>query len=292
MSTLISSVTVEKGPSAAADGAGAIGGVVRMNTIGVKDILLPDESYGVRLRGGFNSNSSSPPSTDTRGGIANGAFAPGQAVIQSYDRGMDRPGFAEATGFSGSIAAAFRSEYIDLVAAYARRKNGNYHAGEHGGGAPVPKVYEDCRRATERGCSHYAPGYTAVQPDGLGSFRHGEEVLNTSQDNQSWLLKSTIRLPHDQKLDLAYGYYHSEYGEIMPSQIGYSGSPYQASLRRAMLKTLTSRYNWNPAANDLVDLNVGYWMTDSVQEDSLQFYGWQPDNGRDDVLNKRWGVNM
>lgn len=289
---LISSVTVEKGPSAAADGVGAIGGVVRMSTIGVKDVLLPDENYGVRLKGGFNTNSSSPPSTDTRGGIANGVFAPGETVMQTYDRGMDRPGFAEATGFSGSIAAAFRSEHIDLLAAYARRKNGNYHAGGRGGGAPVPKVYEDCRVVSGERCLSQAPGYNYVSPDGLGSFRHKEEVLNTSQDNQSWLLKSTIRLAHDQKLDLGYAYYHSEYGEIMPSQIGYSGSPYQASLRRAMLNTWTSRYNWNPAANDLVDLNVGYWMTDSVQEDSLQFYGWQPDNGRDDVLNKRWGVNI
>ena len=61
----IGSMSIEKGPSAGMDANGAIGGVVRMSTIGANDILLPEKNIGIRIKGGFNSNSSSVPALGT-----------------------------------------------------------------------------------------------------------------------------------------------------------------------------------------------------------------------------------
>ncbi|WP_216073744.1 TonB-dependent receptor plug domain-containing protein, partial [Acinetobacter baumannii] len=38
---LIGEVTIEKGPSASADGVGATGGLVRVETVGAKDLIAP-----------------------------------------------------------------------------------------------------------------------------------------------------------------------------------------------------------------------------------------------------------
>lgn len=291
----IGGVMIEKGPSSAADGAGVIGGIVRMNTITVDDILLPEKSFGIRVKGGFNSNSSSVPPIDTLGGLAGDGTYPNSSVPTSFGgpNGMDRPAFLEPTGGNGSIAAGYRSEYVDLVAAYARRKNGNYHAGTRGD-VPEPKFYTDCAAVSNDSCFRPQPGQTTVEIEGLNHYRAGEEVLNTSQDNESILLKGTIRLPNDQEIDLSYMRYESEYGEIMPSQILWQGGSYQAILNSVTMNTYTAKYKWDPADNELVDLKAGLWMTDADLRIPYQWYGWGNDPSLTNYYgtkNRRWGIN-
>lgn len=119
---LIGEVSIEKGASSGADATGAIGGIVRMRTITVDDILIPGKKFGVRLRGGFNSNSTSVPPVFTQGGMLGGRFREGTTPDVRDGGNMDRPGLLDPTGGNGSVAGAFTSENIDLVAAYARRK--------------------------------------------------------------------------------------------------------------------------------------------------------------------------
>ncbi len=300
---LIGSVSIEKGPSSAADGAGVIGGIVRMNTITVDDILLPDRTFGVRLKGGFNTNSSSIPPVGTWGGLSGAGNYPNDSVPSSFGGpdGMDRPGFLEPTGGSGSIAAGYRSEYVDLVAAYARRKNGNYHAGTRGDAIPEPEIGPQYGWIVVNGERVWGPldDRSTVTFPGLARYRAGEEVLNTSQDNTSILLKGTIRLPHDQQIDLGFMRYESTYGEIMPSQVLWNpgGGAYQAWLNSIELDTYTAKYRWDPADNDLIKLNVGLWMVDSNLILPYQWYftdqtpppelaNWFGSKGR------RWGVNI
>ncbi|MBB6012378.1 hemoglobin/transferrin/lactoferrin receptor protein [Aquamicrobium lusatiense] len=292
----IGSAMVEKGPSSAADGAGVVGGIVRMNTIGVDDILLPGKSFGVRFKGGFNSNSSSVPPIDTVGGLRGAGTYPNNALPSSFGgpEGMDRPGFLEPTGGSGSVAAGFRSEYIDLVAAYARRKNGNYHAGTRGDGIPSPVIKPaEIWNGTE--WVNESPTHSAMTFEGLNRYRAGEEVLNTSQDNKSVLLKGTIRLPYDQQIDLGYMRYESDYGEMMPSQVARGDGAYQALLNSVTMDTYTAKYKWNPSDSDLINLKTGLWMTDVDMTVPNQAYG----RGNDatyvnygDTANKRWGFNV
>ncbi|MDR6100973.1 hemoglobin/transferrin/lactoferrin receptor protein [Agrobacterium larrymoorei] len=298
----IGSVMVEKGPNSSADGAGVIGGVVRMNTITPDDILLPDKSFGVRFKGGFNSNSSSIPPLYTTGGLYGQQAYPSASLPGSFggSDGMDRPGFLEPTGGNGSVAAAYRSENLDIVAGFARRQNGNYHAGTKGD-VPSPVLFPDCGRVTEQlTCSLPRPGWTAVGFSGLNRFRAGEEVLNTSQSNTSTLLKTTVRLPYDQKIDLGYIHYESRYGEIMPSQIVYSGDygAYQATLSQVEMDTYTAKYGWNPEDSDLVNVKLSAWMTNADLTTPMQWYwpavGTPADPTFDNyygAANRRWGIN-
>ncbi|QYM72445.1 TonB-dependent receptor [Pseudochrobactrum sp. Wa41.01b-1] len=217
----IGGMAIEKGPSNGADATGATGGVVRISTIKAEDILLPGETFGARLKGGFFSNSSGVPALGTPVGQGS-----------NNDTGLDRPGAFVPTSGNGSVAIAKTSENFDIVAAYARRKTGNYHAG--------------------------TDGYDAD----LSKFRPGEEVLNTSTDNTSWMLKGNFRWDDGHSLELGYTKYLSEYGEIMPTQLSlFGGVPYQGFLNKIDLDTYTGRYGWKPDDNDLFDVRLDTFLT-------------------------------
>ena len=254
---LVGSVTIEKGPSAAADGVGATGGVVRANTVGADDLVAEDGKFGIRFKAGLQGNNVDPPAVGTLG-TGNG----------SAER-LDRPGLLDLNGYNFSIAAAHRFESFDLVAAYARRKTGNYFGGEHG------KVQSGSRR-----------------------YQHGEEVLSSSQDNMSILLRSVIRPSEDIALDLSYMRYESDFGEMMPSQIIRFGGALQAPLSRTHVNTYTGRLRWDPADNDYLDLHLDSWATDNFTSIET-LYRYTLPNGtvlNDDAAfqsqSNRWGLRL
>ena len=117
---------------------------------------------------------------------------------------MNRPSLFNPTGGAGSIAIAAETEYVDIVAAYSKRNNGNYYAGKGDDAARLGELY-----------NQYGRPY--IGNVGLSDYREREEVLNTSTNNKSWLLKTTIKFSDEQKLELAYNRYLSEYGEVMPT---------------------------------------------------------------------------
>jgi hemoglobin/transferrin/lactoferrin receptor protein len=250
----ISSVSIEKGISSAADATGATGGVVRASTIGVHDILLPGRSYGFRLKGGFTTNSSSPPAVATEGGWKGPTLMYGSPPTlppedeQFMSAGMRRPALLKPTGGSGSIAFAATTEYIDFVAGYVRRKSGNFHAGGRGGTA-AHLVIEERRQAN----ALYAVN------GGLSAYRIDEEVLNTSTDNKSWMLKATLKPSPEHALELGFRQYKSAYGTAFGTRL--AAVPYQNPLSDITLDTYTARYKWKPEGNDLVDLKVDAFQT-------------------------------
>lgn len=277
----IGSVSIEKGPSAGADATGATGGVVRMSTIRVGDIILPGQTFGVRVKGAFNGNSSSVPAFGTLGGyIGNNN---GQAVYAPG--GMNRPGFLEPTGWAGSVAVGLTTAHVDLVAAYARRKNGNYHAGGNG---------DD---AAQAGVQTTAFGGTRIANVGLSPWRTGEEVLNTSTDNVSWLVKANIKLD-DHSLELGWNRYDSQYGEIFPTILTNTGYPFQGHLNSILVDTYTARYHWKPDS-DLIDLKVDAFKADvdlrinSVQLNYVPSTGAsRPTNNNFVTASERLGVTL
>ncbi|MEC8295167.1 MAG: TonB-dependent receptor [Pseudomonadota bacterium] len=223
---LIGSMSIEKGPSAAADGAGATGGVVRVSTLRPDDIIPEGETRGVRLKLGLTSNTRTPPE-DYTVGAGNG----------DPER-FDRPGpLSFGDSKNGSIAIAQKFGDFEVLAAYARRQTGNYFAGENGDG-----------------------------PDnnGLNRFGLGEEVLNTSQDNTSVLLRGIYNWGDGQSIDLSYSSYGSDFGELMPSQIIRSGMGWQSPLSRVDVDTVTAQYRWSPADNPLIDLKADVYFTDNL----------------------------
>jgi len=220
---LISSITVEKGPSTGPNG-GAIAGVVNMRTLMADDVLLPGRNIGIRLRGTLMSNVTDdvPP-----------------AGNHPFD--FDRPALFDFAGRTGSIAVAARTDTIEVVAAATQREHGNYFAGRNGAenyGATATQVY-----------SRSVPG---------------AEVLNTSQDSRSQLLKATVRPRDGHSFEAGYLRSENDYGWIYP--ISANGLA-QGPLNWMQSDRMWGRYNWNPADNDLVNFHANVWKAQLEKTD-------------------------
>lgn len=275
---LIGGITIDKGPTMADGGAGATGGLVSMRTINADDIVKAGETFGIRIRGqAIGNNSGSAPAPGTPAGYHLGNIGddgvyridcarpdicsqqhPNQprsyAMPRRFapDEGMDRPAWYRPKSWAGSIAIAQRFESMDLVAAVAKRNQGNYYAGKHG---PTPYMdFSDQRKL---------PFYTEVRPrrEGATRFRGEERIVNSNYESESALLKTRLYLPNDQELELSYLRYKSAYGELMPSQLMWFGSVRQTDNSHVTANTYTARYEWNPADNDWVDLRASLWHT-------------------------------
>lgn len=278
---MIGGVEIVKGPSSGVYGVGATGGVAVMRTLNADDIIKDGQNYGFRVRGSMIGNTSTPPAEGTRGGLdqysksyltgCSWACTP-QTVpdeVLNYDvsqlgapHGMDRPGFLKPTSGAGSVAFASRWENLEVVAGYTRRKTGNYHAGKHGD--TPDKIISTTRKDSWSG----GPGqpdiyneWTDVTVGGLNRYRAGEEVLNTSQDNTSYMLKSKLMLDDGHSLNLGYMKYKSDFGELMPSMIIRFDGAEQAPLSHVSVDTYTARYNWKPDDNELINLTANLWHT-------------------------------
>lgn len=303
---MIGGVTIEKGPSAGVYGVGATGGVAIMRTITADDIISEGKNWGVRVRGGFSTNTSSPPAAGTTGGIY-GFESQSYRTACSYrctvqtlpnpepsvatygaPTGMDRPGGLLPTGGNGSVAYAHRWDNFEIVGAYARRKMGNYHAGTRG---DVPDIEKSVNR-------YYLSGdrwveNTVYSLGGLNRYRAGEEVLNTSQDNTSYLAKGKLKLDGGHELELGYMRYESEFGELMPSIILRGDGVVQAPLSNVSVDTYTARYKWDPEENDLINLKANLWhtYTDTQILTPYEFFDIDMSQGYWDIA-KRTGVDI
>ncbi|QBC42633.1 TonB-dependent receptor [Iodobacter fluviatilis] len=225
---LISEINIAKGPSMGAEGAGAIGGLVSMQTLRSEDILKPGERSGFRVRTGLQNNSKQAP-TD----------------FETTPRANRNNILDPRSGFL-SLAYATKQDDFDVVAAISHRSIGNYFAGKNG--------FSSYQNIDENG-----------DDNGITQFYHaGDEVLNTSNTTDSALLKTTINLSDDQALELSYRYFKSTYGEIMPSQIlrNSTGIIKQWKPSEVSTDAWTARYKYQPADNALISLKANLWYTD------------------------------
>ncbi|WP_052717432.1 TonB-dependent receptor [Chromobacterium vaccinii] len=229
---LIGGVTVDKGPVLSAQGAGAIGGLVKMDTLKAEDILLPGERRGVRLRGGLQSNSAAPP-------------AELSATPRQHSPALDgRAGH-------GSVAAALREDRYELVGAFAYRDIGNYFSGKHGHERYVVK-------------NDWMSSGTQEDVGVTRIFKPGEEVLNTANRSRSLLLKGTLKPDAERSLELGFRRYDSDYGEIMTSQIVRNDGDSIPQWPRSQVRVdaYTARFKWQPDDNPLLKLQANLWHTD------------------------------
>lgn len=303
---MIGGVMIEKGPTTGVYGVGATGGLAVMRTLEADDIITGDKSWGVRVRGSVMSNTSSPPPEGTTGGIygysdksyrtdcswaCNPVVAPETLPnINDYmsPTGMDRPAFLEPTSGSGSVAFAARWENAEIVAAYTRRKTGNYYSGTHRDVPEIERIVE--RVPTTRG--RWVEN-TVFRLTGLNRYRGGEEVLNTSQDNTSYLLKGKMTFEGGHSLKLGYMRYNSHFGELMPSVIVRGEGVVQAPLSEVTVNTFTSRYEWNPDNTDLINLTANLWHTNTETQilTPYEFFGIDMSDGYWDIA-KRTGFDL
>lgn len=296
---LIAGIDITKGPTVTADSTGAVGGMVSMRTIGANDIIKDGRDWGVRVRGSAFGNSSEPPPPGTVAGM-NGTgrtyrvdCVPGaQSLCQGAyqlpaqfgsDEGMSRPDTFDLRSWAGSIAVAKRFDWFDLAAAYTQRNQGNYYSGKHG---PTPEVDLNYRPLP------FFTEVTAVR-DGIARFRGGERIVNSNNDSNSILLKSSIYLPADQSWELSYLRYDSEYGELMPSQLIWLDQIKQTESSEVTAHTYTSRYRYDPASDAIkVSFNLWHTHTNSLNrafsEDLIDLFASEPTPERYD----RWGGDL
>ncbi|BCJ90623.1 hypothetical protein IZ6_13580 [Terrihabitans soli] len=248
----IGGVDITKGPSFGAGGAGAIGGTVAMRTVNADDILLDGKSIGAKVRAGFGTNTTEPEfgrRQQMEGGP--GAYA-------SWD--IERPDWFEPTSGFGSAIVAGKSENAELVAGWSHRASGNYHAGENGDSVAKATGATTVINGTTYPNSYSAPGLTP--------FLGGEEVLNTSQDTTSILLKGTVRGGDGHALEIGFNHSDSEFGENYPAgltSVG-GGTPIrQGILSESDLKSYTARYRWDPSDTDAVDVRWNAFHTSLVE---------------------------
>ncbi|MCF5248593.1 TonB-dependent receptor plug domain-containing protein, partial [Pseudomonas sp. PA-5-4B] len=208
---LISDITIDKGPSLTSS---AIGGTVKMRTLGVGDILKDGQNIGLRLKGDVWNNGVAPASRDPHSKTQDLYAEPHQS----------RGGLFGSQAEAGSAAFAYTHEFFDVVAAYAKRNQGNYFAGKKG---------QDRYRTYNR----WGDEDTSVAT----TYNAGEEVLNSSAKTESFLLKTTLRPADGHTFDLGYRRYDGRIGEIMPSDIFRfgTGGIYQYPLGHTRIDTYT-----------------------------------------------------
>jgi hemoglobin/transferrin/lactoferrin receptor protein len=296
---LIGTIRISKGPVITEQGTGATGGLVSVNTLRAEDIIEGDDLVGARFRASGMSNNSPEPAAGTYAGyyLPRNAYR-SECRFPTYctkkhlmpdgfapDDGMDRPSLLDFGGYASSLALAKRFDWGDIVAAYAKRKQGNYYAGTKGS-PPSIIIGESDKLAwyTE----------TPVSMTGVSRFRAGERIPNTNFSSQSLLLKSRLYLPQDHSLEFSYIRYDSAYGEMMPSQIKSFGQARQWLDSEVLNQTYTARYRWQPMAYDWADFKVNLWHTDAVTDLNT------PGVGSVDVANNtartdnylRWGADI
>ncbi|MFD1330638.1 TonB-dependent receptor domain-containing protein [Methylopila musalis] len=247
----IAGIDIHKGADVASRGAA---GTVAMRTLSANDIVKEGDTWGVRAKTGFGTNTSKPNDGAT-GGYAWPTSRLDSPVASSD--GLDRPSVLKPSSGSASFVAAVKEENWDVLAGYAYRKQGNYHAGKkNANGAAVDPTAVAINNPD-------GTSYTEWRNAGYTNYRPGEEVLNTSLETQSFLIKGNMRFTDDHSLQYTYNNFRSEGGYMLPI-FGATTRPEQnryGSTTGTKLDTGTLRYRWNPADNDLIDLKVGGWMT-------------------------------
>lgn len=299
---LLAGIDITKGSDAASSG---IAGTVAMRTIDARDIVKPGNTFGFRAKGGLGGNTATPQSGSKAGyAIRNNIGwddpTSGYPTVTPSSTGMDRPDFLEPTQRSGSVVGAVKSDYVDLLAAFTRRKQGNYFAGTHGNAAepvstgPQPFCYPD------GSCPFIYRDY--IVNGGLTNYRAGEEVLNTQLDSKSWLLKGTLHLSESQSLKLIHNGYRSEAGDQIASAFAtnMNQSTQQAQTTGINLDSDTLQYRWNPTGDPLINLKANLWRTQLEQRNPIRIKNWSstpasyglPNDFRVGSNTEMWGADV
>lgn len=252
---LIGGIQVIKGPGLVRDVHSGIGGALVIKTIDVDDIVAAGERFGGELKIEGSSNAVAPrlPRLHTGEDYRTVSGFPQGSPASPYD---DRTLVVPVKSRSGNnpfdgedqawrLALGYRGDTVDLMAAYAWRKRGNYFSGSKG------SAYydQDPREQYEYQGIDYITTLARY-------FKPGDEVPNTSSEQESWLLKGTWQINDDQQLKATWRRTLSHYGEIMPSRI-LSAPDYgriQWPLSRVASDAWNLEYRFQPAGSRWLDL--------------------------------------
>lgn len=268
---LISSIDVEKSASLTGDVKTSVGGGIAIKTIGIDDVVAPGEEFGMSLKMDTSTNSKTPriPNLDYGDDYRNHP-----EVIKDWSywdtssnvtpASKDGARFFNLKDSSGRLAVGTRQERFDLMAAYSHRRQGNYFSGK-GGAHRYREPFALNSQFVDTGRAVADP----YLPFAANVFAPGKEVTNTSSDMESWLAKANFFLTDSQTLNLTYRRSSTEYGEIMPSRLGYQDlidthTQPQWPLAHFTVSAYSAEYAWKPEDNPWVNFNAQLWTTHAV----------------------------
>lgn len=278
---IISSVYVEKGPSFNREVKSGIGGSVALKTLEADDIVPKGQKYGVEIKAEASNNSIKPRKATYAENVDYRTLENPLNVMGGYWRfyadDSDRltPRFGGKHKFSEDkayrIAAATKQDNFDAILTYAYRNKGNYFSGKKGAhryGFYSIDNAENLRRLQEQGIKELSPEAPII---GL-FYTPGGEVANTSLETESWLDKTTFRLPNNQSIKFGLRHTHSTFGEVMPSRIlsggGFQGDNVDSQNKIAewplawvKQRAYNIDYSWKPEGSRWIDLNASLWAT-------------------------------
>ena len=244
---LIGGIDISKGPGTGPYGAGSTSGVVNVRLLEADDLVSPGSTYGFRIRGGIGGNRIAPTCDEGSKNVECSLRPPGtDPGLRSGGNGI----FTDDNWF-GSLAAAHRSDHFEFVAAYSRREEGNYFAGENGD--ETFEVRGSRGRMVEQRFS---------------VFERGQEISNTSEETQSTLFKGTFRFGDGHSVQAGLNWYESQFGMAYPTSL-VSLAPNQTTLNDVQSNRLWLRYNWD-SGNDLIDLQANVWSTHIEEQGELR----------------------
>ncbi len=276
---LVSSIAVEKGPSLTPGVKSGIGGAVTIRTLEVDDVVRAGERWGMEIKSDTATNSIAPRDNASRlFGMdyrdIPGAYNGGNSMViepngenSTVIKGKKGPGGSEFNleDRAFRVAAGFRGDWLEVMAAYSDRRQGNYASGTQGADGYYKEDWLDGVSVSSP-ASRYS-GYMA------NLFKPGYEVTNTSSDMRSTLLKATVKLPAQQTLRMNLMRNRLEFGESVPMQTlsqvvapardRDDGESYQVQgpPSKVQQDTYGLTYTWKPEDLPWVDLSAGVWMT-------------------------------
>ena len=275
---LVSNVQIYKGAGAVRDVNTGIGGAMVVNTLSVDDVIKPGEDFGIELKveGSSNAVKERIPTLHTGEdyrdveGYPNNNGVDDETLIVEPDGDSGGINVLSGEDYAYRLAVAKKTERVDILAGYAYRKRGNYYAGNNNKGYyNTPSEFADKDYITSM-ASFWKPGY---------------EVLNTSNQMESWLFKSTFHLSDTQQLEFGYRYSDSIYGEIMPSRIDrLQRGTVQWPLSQVDAKAYNLKYTLKPQDNPWLDMHINVWRTDTesntyTRGGSPNFVSYNPNTG-------------
>ncbi|MGP2836346.1 TonB-dependent receptor domain-containing protein, partial [Serratia nevei] len=269
---LISTVQVDKGATAGKYSTGAIGGLVQMKTLGVKDILLPGENFGLLFKGSTYNNNRKPKIS-------------GDAEEQEHylmANGIKPNSFNNG---SATVAMAYQNDLLDLVLAYSKRAVGNYFAGARG----IERYGDDATVSAGQEVVN-----TSYQSDS-GIAKLG---LNLD-DSQRLELNFRRHVQKAGEVMAAYWYKHPhkggddsvEYAWYAPD--GVDSMP-QWSLGSAIVNSYSANYSYTPESSNLIDFTLGVWKTTAHfdQHNGAGSGGSYGDQYKHSYGDDRQGINI
>ncbi|EKT58489.1 TonB-dependent receptor plug domain-containing protein [Providencia sneebia] len=221
-SDLIDTIEIEKGASMSKFSGGTIGGTVKLKTLSANSIIPKGDQFGVLLKGNIYNNNVRP------------TVGPDEKSEGSYhpSRNLKSTHFNNGSYTTG---VAYRNDKFDFLVAYSVRTQGNFFAGKHG-------------------YHKYKNTESPILP--------GQEVVNTSFESQSTLLKSNIYFNPYSSLELNYRHHEQKAGEVLAAYwYQHDGKMSQWTLGSAKVDTASMNYSYKPES---IIVSKNFYQNDNL----------------------------